>query len=265
VLFSRNSLGRKVAFKIAIVLGFLAVEALLASVSPTMHKFHWRTCYPGTILVRAFHPYDPFVPNPIGWLELSVNAAVYCVLALPFAVTLSTRHKWRDTTLLVHAVLALLVLAGWQIPHNIVRLSGKQGGGILLFGDGTLVTGFKTDAPDAEYPENTFETTFTQPFPGIRHLVTLGPDVGTTFEDFAVAYLGPPEEARLVRDHTYTISLWVFFIPLAVYPLVAWVVHELRPRKYIVCEHCGYNLTGLSDPRCPGCKRQNPNVSGTPS
>ncbi len=43
---------------------------------------------------------------------------------------------------------------------------------------------------------------------------------------------------------------------LGVYPAIAFIrgpVRRWRRRKHGLCIHCGYNLTGLTEPRCPEC------------
>ena len=52
------------------------------------------------------------------------------------------------------------------------------------------------------------------------------------------------------------IPLWIPFILFASYPTVAFIrgpLRRYRRRKRGLCVKCGYNLTGLTKPRCPEC------------
>ena len=60
----------------------------------------------------------------------------------------------------------------------------------------------------------------------------------------------------LVKAHTLTVPLWMPFVLFAAYPALAFIrgpVRRWRRRKRGLCTHCGYNLTGLTEPRCPEC------------
>lgn len=50
--------------------------------------------------------------------------------------------------------------------------------------------------------------------------------------------------------------VWLLFAILGVCPVTAWWRGPLRRRRRAKrgqCIHCGYNLTGLPEPRCPEC------------
>jgi hypothetical protein len=63
------------------------------------------------------------------------------------------------------------------------------------------------------------------------------------------------------RDVYTVVSLWVFTLPLAAMLLGVGAFasgrsfRRWRRRKRGFCVHCGYNLTGLPEPRCPECGR----------
>ena len=52
------------------------------------------------------------------------------------------------------------------------------------------------------------------------------------------------------------LPLWLIFPILVAYPAIAFIRGPLRrwrrPRKGL-CRNCGYNLRGLTEPRCPEC------------
>jgi len=54
-----------------------------------------------------------------------------------------------------------------------------------------------------------------------------------------------------------SIPLWSVSILFAIYPIVAFIRSPARRRRYRrkhgLCVKCGYNLTGLSESRCPEC------------
>ena len=61
------------------------------------------------------------------------------------------------------------------------------------------------------------------------------------------------------RSIDICIPLWLPFVFFGVYPLIAYMrgpVRHRRRRKRNQCIHCGYNLTGLTEPRCPECGEQ---------
>ena len=54
----------------------------------------------------------------------------------------------------------------------------------------------------------------------------------------------------------FRFPLWFAFVVLAAYPTLAFIrgpVRRWRRRKRGLCVQCGYNLTGLTEPRCPEC------------
>ncbi len=60
----------------------------------------------------------------------------------------------------------------------------------------------------------------------------------------------------LVNQGVTGFPLWAPFILFAAYPTLAFIrgpVRRWRRRKRGLCIHCGYNLTGLTEPRCPEC------------
>ncbi len=79
--------------------------------------------------------------------------------------------------------------------------------------------------------------------------------------EFGTSGLVMPQNDRPIRPiHalTLTIPLWVPFLILATYPAIALIrdpVRRWRRRKRGLCIQCGYNLTGLTEARCPECGR----------
>ena len=58
---------------------------------------------------------------------------------------------------------------------------------------------------------------------------------------------------------SYDVSLWAVAVLFGAYPALAFIrgpVRRWRRRKRGLCIHCGYNLTGLTEPRCPECGRR---------
>ncbi|GJM25949.1 MAG: hypothetical protein DHS20C16_23640 [Phycisphaerae bacterium] len=72
------------------------------------------------------------------------------------------------------------------------------------------------------------------------------------------------EELKSAREENATvwvlrIPLWVPFLLFISIPtglMVVGVLRRHRRRKDNQCIHCGYNLTGLPEPRCPECGMQ---------
>jgi len=69
--------------------------------------------------------------------------------------------------------------------------------------------------------------------------------------------IGPPNNVQITSTNSLrirTLRLPVFPIAalLLVYPTVV-VIRQRRRRRRNQCLKCGYNLTGLSEPRCPEC------------
>ena len=64
-----------------------------------------------------------------------------------------------------------------------------------------------------------------------------------------------------------TISLWLPFVVLAAYPVIAFMRGPLRRHRRRgrgACLNCGYDLTGLPEPRCPECGQPFESKGDTP-
>jgi len=58
------------------------------------------------------------------------------------------------------------------------------------------------------------------------------------------------------RHSSITLPLWFLSIVFLAYPAIHCVVGHCRVRRRFrkgLCVECGYNLTGLPEPRCPEC------------
>lgn len=66
-----------------------------------------------------------------------------------------------------------------------------------------------------------------------------------------------------VSHHVYwqiEVPLWMPSLAFATYPAFVFLMRSRRRRSYRrrhgLCIECGYNLTGLPEPRCPECGRE---------
>jgi hypothetical protein len=95
-----------------------------------------------------------------------------------------------------------------------------------------------------------------------------GIDPGTEFLGFwlkATNWLSPcaihggTQEHRFERNttwHEMMVPTWMPFLLFAAYPTLAFIRGPLRRhrrRRRGLCLKCGYDLTGLPEPRCPEC------------
>ena len=75
-------------------------------------------------------------------------------------------------------------------------------------------------------------------------------------ENFKGSTPGYPPTFVSKRDHdNVQVAFWATALLFAAYPilvLIKTVFRRLRPRPGF-CSKCAYNLTGLSEPRCPEC------------
>jgi len=71
---------------------------------------------------------------------------------------------------------------------------------------------------------------------------------------FKVSIRDTPQ-GRSSRMHRFILPMWFTSLLLVAYPIVALVreIRRRRRRRRGFCRKCGYNLTGLSEPRCPEC------------
>jgi hypothetical protein len=61
--------------------------------------------------------------------------------------------------------------------------------------------------------------------------------------------------AGLWHSHI-AVPIWLVVLVLLTYPALAFLrgpLRRYRRRKRGLCVRCGYNLTGLTEPRCPEC------------
>lgn len=74
--------------------------------------------------------------------------------------------------------------------------------------------------------------------------------------------MAPMTEKHIHRKNATTRCLivhapfWAVFTALAAYPtitLILWPIRRRHRKKKGFCTSCGYNLTGLPEPRCPEC------------
>lgn len=70
-------------------------------------------------------------------------------------------------------------------------------------------------------------------------------------------FLRPLEtKEMLLVTQSVGFPLWIPFLLFAAYPAMAFIrgpVRRWRRRRKGLCVKCGYNLTGLPEPRCPEC------------
>jgi hypothetical protein len=58
------------------------------------------------------------------------------------------------------------------------------------------------------------------------------------------------------RNFWIEIPFWIPLVMLSAYPTIAFIrgpLRRWRRRRKGLCLKCGYNLTGLTEPRCPEC------------
>ena len=89
-------------------------------------------------------------------------------------------------------------------------------------------------------------------------------EASTPFEGYLCGFVFPWQREKMASDcetannDTYWIvmPLWVPFVILAAYPTIALIrglLRRRRRRKRGLCRSCGYDLTGLPEPKCPEC------------
>ena len=76
-----------------------------------------------------------------------------------------------------------------------------------------------------------------------------------SWADFPATY-GDEGREYAVFAVRLDVPLWFPFVIFAFYPILAFIrgpLRRYRRRKRALCVRCGYNLTGLTEPRCPEC------------
>ncbi|GJM25024.1 MAG: hypothetical protein DHS20C16_14390 [Phycisphaerae bacterium] len=64
-----------------------------------------------------------------------------------------------------------------------------------------------------------------------------------------------PEFLWGTHGRRFGMPLWIPLLLLAVFPMYSYSRCRRR-RKRNLCIHCGYNLTGLPEPKCPECGKE---------
>lgn len=71
-------------------------------------------------------------------------------------------------------------------------------------------------------------------------------------------YESLPNPPVFVDGWAVAVPFWLLIVLLSAYPMSSFVrgpARKWRRRKRALCVRCGYNLTGLTEPRCPECRR----------
>ncbi len=87
-----------------------------------------------------------------------------------------------------------------------------------------------------------------------RHIADLleqGPSVDWDFDDDPSIMWLPGVVRTWWLGTVVNIPLWIPLVVLAVLTAVLWSRDRRPPKGF--CQRCGYNLTGLTEPRCPEC------------
>ena len=75
--------------------------------------------------------------------------------------------------------------------------------------------------------------------------------------NLAAGWRAPLVGGRPITEMTYfRLPIWIIVVALLIHPIRAVVLGPLRDRRRRrnnECTNCGYNLTGLPEPRCPEC------------
>jgi hypothetical protein len=96
----------------------------------------------------------------------------------------------------------------------------------------------------------------------VRGAFAIGHDNETVVGGFHMRYdpsselIGIPRTITTPGSHAIIVPLWTPLVVFGAYPAVAFIrgpLRRWRRRRKGLCVKCGYNLTGLTEPRCPEC------------
>jgi hypothetical protein len=226
------------------ILTALAVAMLLLAVGSYCWPLHWD-------LSRAPDPSQvpetgPLLPGDLPW---SVQRWVYLVLADGHA---SVTYASRDMGPSVSSLRSVRAARASQQPIEFLEASHSQ----FLWWlrrielQAQWKAAYRRRVEDPVAPAVVDET-YRQRAHAIRREGVRVLMRALAGEHFAFHYREAPEAELIVR-----FPLWLLVIVFGAYPCLAlWrgPLRRRRRRKRNQCLHCGYNLTGLPEPRCPEC------------
>ena len=191
---------------------------------------------------------------------MAVNAAIYCFFTAGLAVAAQTKKPWRNSFRFLYGAAVIAIIAAWLTPHHLIKVWGNPEEGVVLSGDGSLLIGINEVLKGQKDRTGEFTSTVDDRFPGIQYYLSVGPHLKTSLFDIAAFFGEKPGSRDLVREHRWVIRLWVFLIPLALYPAVALWRWDTHRRRIVACKMCSYNLTRYYGATCPSCHNPNPHA-----
>ncbi len=188
--------------------------------------------------------------------ELFIEGLPLQLFVERFLCDRSAPQRWTHAVV-VDSRITVSYCSRYEPPRSLLTASGNE---VLDFGDRWhdnrygvwMVWPSRTPARENELLRSVqFDDEYHELVQAVRRATSLRLNTLLGDASFLLRYTDTPHRQAVVR-----FPLWVPLILFSIWPAAAFIrgpVRRYRRRKRGLCLQCGYNLTGVPEPRCPEC------------